>query len=92
MECSQLEIEGKAMLLDIPLDKLKDFISKFNSEIRSRFRRHHSHQVTYEADVNDITRESGVLSLKWSVAEENSTSKGEAKYHLDSSALFINYF
>lgn len=60
MECLEELLEGKAQALDIPIDSMKSFVEKFNSEIPSKYP-----NCSIEADINDLERARDTISLKW---------------------------
>ena len=62
MECLEEILIGKAQALDIPIDIIKEFVEKFNSEIPGKYPKEN-----ICADINDLTREGDKIELKWTI-------------------------
>lgn len=60
MECLEELLEGKAEALDVPIDAIKEFVEKFNSEIPSKYP-----NCEIVADINDLERVHDTISMKW---------------------------
>lgn len=66
MECSEEILIGKARALDIPIDAIKAFVERFNSEIPGL-----AQCEVVTADINDLVRNADIIELRWK-ANENS--------------------
>ena len=61
MECLEEIVVGKAISLDVPVDKVKEFIEIFNSELLDKYSKE-----DIEADINDLTRlNDETINLSW---------------------------
>ncbi|OMJ73950.1 hypothetical protein SteCoe_27259 [Stentor coeruleus] len=81
MECLEELLEGKAQALDIPIDSMKTFVEKFNSEIPSKYP-----NCIIEADINDLERAHDTISLKWKVQ----TASGVLSYNISDNKFILN--
>jgi hypothetical protein len=66
MECLEELLIGKAEALDTPIDTIKSFVEKFNSEILDRYP---NAEIT--ADISDLKKVSNKLELKWKAQNDS---------------------
>lgn len=85
MECSEVVLEGHARVLNVPVAALREFVGRFNEEIRNKFRG----GFEYFADLTETKNEGEELKLCWVVRKQHEVVEGVAAYNIGTGELTL---
>lgn len=86
MECSEVVLEGHARVLNVSVDALREFVGRFNEEIRNKFRG----DFEYFADLTEAKSEGEEIKLCWAVCKQREVQKGVATYNIGTGELTLD--